>query len=218
MKLMCPSMMCSSKWDCIKDEVEELDKAGIDIFHMDIMDGELLPNFTLGINDLKAVRKHTAKRIDVHLMMKNPLNKVQWFIDAGADIIYIHPESETFVIKTLQHIQDQGRFSGIAISPDWSIDMVRELLAFCDFVLVMTVNPGFAGQKYIDTMTKKVEKLVKLKEEYGYKVMIDGGCSEEVIKRLSAVGADGFVLGTSVLFNKTEDYATIIKRLKEETK
>ena len=107
MKLMCPSMMCSSRWDCIRDEVEELDKAGIDIFHMDIMDGELLPNFTLGINDLKAVRKNTSKRIDVHLMMKNPLNKVQWFIDAGADIIYIHPESETFVIKTLQHIQDQ---------------------------------------------------------------------------------------------------------------
>ena len=218
MKLMCPSMMCSSRWDCIRDEVEELDKAGIDIFHMDIMDGELLPNFTLGINDLKAVRKNTSKRIDVHLMMKNPLNKVQWFIDAGADIIYIHPESETFVIKTLQHIQDQGRFSGIAISPDWSIDMVSELLPFCDYVLVMTVNPGFAGQKYIDTMTKKVEKLVKLKEEYGYKVMIDGGCSEEVIQRLSAVGADGFVLGTSVLFNKTEDYATIIKHLKEETK
>ena len=217
MKLMCPSMMCSSRWDHIAQEVEELDKAGVDIFHMDIMDGELLPNFTLGINDLKAVRKNTMKRIDVHLMMKNPLNKVQWFIDAGADIIYIHPESETFVIKTLQYIQEQGRFSGIAISPDWSIEMVSELLPFCDYVLVMTVNPGFAGQKYIDTMTKKVEKLVNLKDQYGYKVMIDGGCSEEVILRLSKVGADGFVLGTSVLFNKDEDYGTIIKRLKKET-
>ena len=92
--------------------------------------------------------------------------------------------------------------------------MVSELLPFCDYVLVMTVNPGFAGQKYIDTMTKKVEKLVKLKEEYGFKVMIDGGCSEEVIKKLSVVGADGFVLGTSVLFNKNKSYKEIIDDLK----
>ena len=215
-KILSPSIMCADLGN-LRQEIQALDAAGADVYHMDIMDGELLPNFTLGINDIKAIRKHTAKSIDVHLMMKNPLNKVQWFIDAGADIIYIHPESETFVIKTLQHIQDQGRFSGIAISPDWSIDMVRELLPFCDYILVMTVNPGFAGQKYIDTMTKKVEKLVKLKEEYGYKVVIDGGCSEEVIKRLSSAGADGFVLGTSVLFNKDKSYKEIIQYLKQNT-
>jgi len=214
MKLMCPSLVCTN-WDHIEDEIKKLDEAGSDIYHVDIMDGEFVPEFALGMKDLKTIRANTSKLIDVHLMIMNPLHKIQWFIEAGADIIYIHPESERFVIRTLQKIREYGKYAGIAISPDWSVESVREMLPYCDYVMIVAVNPGTRGYAFMHSLLSKIETILHLKEKYGYKVIIDGGCSEEVIQNLSKKGADGFVLGTSVLFNKDEDYKTIIKRLKE---
>ena len=147
-------------------------------------------------------------------MIENPSSKVDWFIDAGADIIYIHPESERYVVKTLAHIKERGAYAGIAINPDTSIASVSDMLNLCDYVLVMTVNPGFAGQKFIDFTRKKVQALIELKEQYGFKVMIDGHCSSEVIEDLSALGADGFVLGSSALFRKGKTYKELIRQLK----
>lgn len=211
--LLCPSTMCVD-FHFLDKEIKELDKAGADIFHNDVMDGTFVPNMTLGINDIKAIRRSTNKPIDVHLMIENPLEKVDWFIDAGADIIYIHPESERYVIKTLAHIKNKGKGAGIALNPDTSIDSIEEMLNLCDYVLVMTVNPGFAGQKFIDFTKKKVEKLVRLKNVYGFKIIIDGACSPKIIKELSSIGADGFVLGTSALFGKNRPYSEIIKELR----
>ena len=212
-KILCPSTMCIDFMH-LQEDVKALEDAGIDIFHNDIMDGCFVPNITLGINDIKAIRKCATKPCDAHLMIENPSEKVDWFIDAGANIIYIHPESERYVVKTLTHIRQRGVAAGIAINPDTPVETVEEMLNVCDYVMVMTVNPGFAGQKYIDFCTEKVKKLVKLKEKHNFKLMIDGSTSPDRIKMLSELGADGFVLGTSALFGKGRPYADIIPELR----
>lgn len=214
-RLLCPSMMCAD-YGRLKEETLALDQAGVDIFHCDIMDGGFVPNMTMGIMDLKTIRKYTKKPVDVHLMIENPGNKVDWFIDAGADIVYIHPESERYVVKTLAHIKERGAKAGIAVNPDTSVSSISELLNLCDYVMVMTVNPGFAGQKFIQFTKNKIKELVALKEIYGYQVMIDGSCSPAVIDELSEMGADGFILGTSALFGKNRPYADIIPELRKE--
>lgn len=213
-RLFCPSIMCAN-FDELKKEVVALDKAGVDIFHCDIMDGTFVPNITMGIEDIKTIRRHTKKLIDCHLMIENPLQKVDWFIDAGADLIYIHPESERYVVKTLAHIKERGKLAGIAVNPDTSIETVQEVLNLCDYVMVMTVNPGFAGQKFIEFTKNKINKLIKLKKEYDFKIIIDGACSPDVIKELSNLGCDGFVLGTSALFNQDKSYQELIGELKK---
>ncbi len=214
-RLLCPSMMCAN-YGHLADEVRALDDAGVDIFHCDIMDGTFVPNFTMGVMDVKTIRRYTDKPVDCHLMIENPANKVDWFINAGADIIYIHPESERYVVKTLAHIKEMGAKAGIAVNPDTSVASISEILNLCDYVMVMTVNPGFAGQAFIDFTKKKIKQLVELKEEYGFKIMIDGHCSPEVVEDLSNLGADGFILGSSALFRKGKTYKQLISELRGE--
>ncbi|MBO7702859.1 MAG: ribulose-phosphate 3-epimerase [Solobacterium sp.] len=212
-RLLCPSMMCAN-FGHLAAEVRQLDDAGADIFHCDIMDGTFVPNFTMGVNDVKTIRKYTDRLLDCHLMIENPGSKVDWFIDAGANIIFIHPESERYVVKTLAHIKERGCFAGIAVNPDTSISTIEEIMNLCDYVLIMTVNPGFAGQGFIEFTRKKVIRLAKMKEQYGFRVMIDGHCSPDVIEDLSSVGADGFVLGTSALFGKRKPYRELMEQLR----
>ncbi len=212
-KILCPSMMCIDFTEILK-EMELLEIAQPDIYHCDVMDGSFVENMALGINDIKAIRRLTKKEIDVHLMMENPSKKVDWFIDAGADIIYIHPEAERYVSKTLRYIQSKGKQAGIAINPDTSLDSVSEMLEFCDMVLVMTVDPGFAGQKFVDTVVEKIKKIVELKKLYAFKIIVDGACSKQVIKKLSQLGVDGFVLGTSALFGKDKSYKDLVQELR----
>ncbi len=212
--LLCPSLMCAD-FGALRSEVEELDAAGIDIFHCDIMDGTFVPNITMGLMDVKAVRAATSKPIDVHLMVENPASKVDLFLDAGVDIVYIHPESERYVVKTLAHIKERGAAAGLVINPDTSVETISEMLNLADYVMVMTVNPGFAGQKFIDFTKKKVARLAELKVEHGFQLMIDGACSPSVVRELSGLGADGFVLGTSALFGKQIGYAECLQNLRE---
>lgn len=212
-KLLCPSMMCCD-FGKLKQEVTALEEAGVDIFHCDIMDGNFVQNMALASNDIKALRSLTDQPIDIHLMIDNPGQKIDWFVNLGADIIYIHPEAERYVSKTLRYIRSKGKMPGLALNPDTSIESVYEMLKACDYVLVMTVDPGFAGQQFIDTTVEKIKVLVKLKEVFHFKIIIDGSCSVEVIQKLSAIGADGFVLGTSALFGKNRPYSEIIKELR----
>ena len=213
-RLLCPSMMCAN-YGHLAAEVRALDDAGVDIFHCDIMDGTFVPNFTMGVMDVQTIRRYTDKPVDCHLMIENPGNKVDWFIKAGANIIYIHPESERYVVKTLAHIREMGAAAGIAVNPDTSVASISEILNLCDYVMVMTVNPGFAGQAFIDFTRRKVRPLISLREEYGYRVMIDGHCSPEIIDDLASAGADGFILGTSALFRKGRTYAELIRELRK---
>jgi len=212
-KLLCPSTMCIN-FDNISAEIKALDEAGTDIFHNDVMDGCFVPNITLGINDIKAIRRSTDKMMDCHLMIENPAEKVDWFIDAGADLIYIHPESERYVARTLVHIKERGVKAGIAINPDTSLETVKEMLYLCDYILIMTVNPGFAGQKFLDFTRNKIDRLIELKKEFGFKLVMDGACSPAVIEEFSHKGIDGFVLGTSALLGKNRDYSVIMEELR----
>lgn len=211
--LLCPSLMCAD-YGNLRATVEELDAAGIDIFHCDVMDGSFVPNFAMGLEDIKAVRAATNKLVDVHLMVENPASKVELFAAAGADIIYIHPESERYVVKTLAAIKFLGKSAGIAVNPDTSISEVEEMLNLCDYVMVMTVNPGFAGQSFIEFTNDKVRRLAALKERFGFELMIDGACSPERVRDLSAIGAEGFILGTSALFGKDAGYEECLRRLR----
>lgn len=212
--LLCPSMMCAD-YASLRSSVQELDEAGADVFHCDVMDGSFVPNFAMGLEDVRAVRAATRKPVDVHLMVERPSNTVDLFIEAGADIVYIHPESERPVAKTLAHIRERGAKAGLAINPDTSIATVEEMLNLTDYVMVMTVNPGFAGQRFIEFTADKVRRLAAMKERFGFSLVIDGACSPARVRELSAIGADGFVLGTSALFGKDLDYATCLQNLRE---
>lgn len=213
-RLICPSLMCAD-FSKIKTEIENLEAADVDIFHMDVMDGNFVPNLALGREDYETVRNLTNKPMDVHLMVQNPANFVDLFASLGADIIYIHPEADQQPAKTINNIRLKGKHPGIAINPGTSIAMIEELIPLVDYVLVMTVHPGFSGQKYLDYVDNKIKKLVKLQESNSFKLMVDGAISPEKIEVLSKVGVNGFIVGTSSLFGKHEPYEKIVKRLKE---
>ncbi len=213
-KLLCPSMMCAD-FSNLERATRDLDKAGVDIFHMDFMDGSFVPNFGMGLQDFELVRSTTQKQVDVHLMIQNPGNYVDMFADLGADIIYIHPEADQQPARTLASINQKGKQAGIAINPGTAVETIQELLPLIDYVMVMTVNPGFAGQKYLDYVDNKIEKLVELSSTYGFEVMVDGAISPEKIDKLSQLGVTGFVLGISALFNKPDSYQDIVIELKK---
>lgn len=212
-KFFCPSMMCAD-FTNLKSEMGRLNDADADVFHMDIMDGNFVPNFALGLEDLKAVRANTAKLMDVHLMISNPGNYIDLFADLGADIIYIHPEADPYPISTLNKIKAKGKKCGLALDPETSVESVKELFNVIDYLLVMTVSPGFAGQSYLDFVTDKIKDIVKYSQDYSFKIVVDGAISPEKISELGKIGVEGFVLGTSALFNKDKPYKEIISSLK----
>ena len=214
-KLLCPSMMCAN-FGHLEKEIKDLEKGGIDIFHLDVMDGRYVPNFGMGLQDIEYICQTATKPCDVHLMVVNPSEYVEKFVNLGVKIIYIHPETDLHACRTLQKIKDAGASAGIALNPGTSFESVKELLYLCDYVMLMSVNPGFASQKYLDFVTPKFKQFVEESKKYGgYKVMIDGACSPEKIAELSRVGVEGFILGTSALFGKGRSYQEIIKELRE---
>lgn len=191
-------------------------RGGIDSFHIDIMDGRYVPNFAMSLNDMKYIAGATKKPLDVHLMIEHPNNNVQLFLNnlRRGDTVYIHPEAEYHPSTTLQKIIDAGMIPGIAINPGTSVETVYEMLRIVRKVLVMTVNPGNAGQMYMPYVGKKIKRLLTLKEEMQFQLYWDGACSADKILKFAPMGMDGFVLGTTLLFGKGRPYGEVIQEIR----
>lgn len=213
-KLLCPSMMCA-KFGHLEKEIKDLEDAGIDMFHLDVMDGAFVPNFGMGLQDIEYIARTSKVMCDVHLMISHAIDYIDLFKDLGIKLMYVHSENDPHIARTLQSIKNAGMLAGLAINPGTSLDTVKYLLHLVDYVLIMSVNPGFAGQQYIEFVDDKFKEFCDLKDQYDYKVMIDGACSPEKIEQLSRIGVDGFILGTSALFNKDKTYKEIVKELRE---
>lgn len=210
------SMMCAN-YGNLEKEVADLEEGGIDSFHIDIMDGRFVPNFAMSLNDLRYIASVAKKPIDVHLMVEHPNNTIELFTQClrKGDTVYIHPEAEYHASTTLQKIINAGLVPGIAINPGTSVEYVMEMLRIVKKVLVMTVNPGNAGQMYIPYVGKKITKLLALKDEMQFELYWDGACSADKILQFAPKGIDGFVLGTTLLFDKNKPYSEIIKAIRE---
>ncbi len=194
-----------------------LDEGGIDSFHIDIMDGRYVGNFAMSLNDLVCIRRLTEKPLDVHLMVEHPINTIGLFIEnlCPGDTIYIHPEAEYHPSTTLQKIINAGLIPGIAINPGTSVETVYEMLRIVKKVLVMSVNPGNAGQMFLPYVNKKYDKLISYKEDMNFDVYWDGACSAERIREFAPRGVKGFVLGTTLLFGKNRPYGETLQRIRQ---
>jgi ribulose-phosphate 3-epimerase len=211
------SMMCAD-YACLRDEVKNLEEAGIDIFHIDIMDGSFVDNFGMGYQDMKFIKNNTSKQVEAHLMVSKPYNYLDILFNLGIDIIYIHPEVDPDPATTIEKIHQHGAVAGIAINPGTSISTIEELLNTVDRVLVLGVNPGHAGRKYQDYVDRKIEKLLALKHEYDFEIYMDGAVTIDRINRWSMSGVKGFVLGTATLFKNENDYKRNLFRVRNNEK
>ena len=210
------SMMCADYSD-LRSEVKALENGDIDSFHIDIMDGRYVQNYAMSLNDLRCIRSLTDKPLDVHLMIEHPINTIDLFIKSlkPGDTIYIHPEAEYHPSTTLQKIIDAGITPGIAINPGTSVETVYEMLRIVDKVLVMSVNPGNAGQMFMPYVGEKYEKLLKYKNDMGFEVYWDGACSMDKILKFAPMGVKGFVLGTTLLFGKEAPYGETLQSIRK---
>ena len=210
------SMMCAD-YGSLETEVKNLDKGGIDSFHIDIMDGRYVPNFAMSLNDMKYIVGATQKPLDVHLMIEHPNNNIELFLRnlRRGDTVYIHPEAEYHPSTTLQKIINAGMVPGIAINPGTSVETVMEMLRIVKKVLVMSVNPGNAGQMYLPYVGRKITKLLALKEDMDFEIYWDGACSADKIIEFAPKGVKGFVLGTTLLFGKDKPYGETLNNIRE---
>lgn len=211
--IIAPSIL-SADFANIQRDVEMINNSSADWFHVDIMDGVFVPNISFGFPVIKAIKKHAKKPLDVHLMIVDPDRYTQTFKEAGADILTVHYEACTHLHRSIQNIKNCGMKAGVAINPHTSINLLEDIIADVDLVCMMSVNPGFGGQKFIENTFHKVsllKALIKSKKSNAL-IEIDGGVDLNNYKKLLQVGADVLVAGNTVF--SSADPAETIKQLK----
>ncbi len=212
--LIAPSIL-SADFSKLGEEVKAVEKAGADWIHIDVMDGHFVPNITIGPSVVKSIRKHSRLPFDVHLMIDKPEQYIEDFAGAGADWIVVHAEACTHIHRTIQQIKNTGAKAGIALNPGTPVCIIEPMLTEIDLVLVMSVNPGFGGQKFIDTVIPKIDRLRQIINSEGLDLLIevDGGVNKDTIGILARHGVDIYVAGTAVF---SGNYKENIEALRNE--
>ena len=214
MKLIAPSIL-SADFSKLGEEIKTVENAGADWIHVDVMDGHFVPNITIGPLVVEAAKTATSLPLDVHLMIENPERYIPDFVKAGASMISVQVETCVHLNRTIQIIKESGIPAGLVLNPSTPLTAIEWTLADVDFVMIMSVNPGFGGQKFIPSSLDKVRELRKMIDERGRNILIeiDGGVNEKNIKSISDAGVDVFVAG-SAIFN-SPDYKKTIDRFRE---
>ncbi len=198
------------------DEIRSVEAGGARMLHFDVMDGHFVPNISMGIPVLKSVRRVTKLKLDVHLMISNPDALLMTFLEAGADLLSVHQEACPHLHRTLRAIQAEGARAGVVLNPSTPVSTLEDVLDVVDFVLVMSVNPGFGGQRFIPRSIQKIQQLRDLRERYslGYQIEVDGGVCTRNVAELVQAGCDWLVAGSSVF--DTADAASAYGALQRE--
>lgn len=210
MKLLAPSIL-SADFTNLAQQLRFVEMGGADIIHCDIMDGKFVPNITFGPLLVNAVNRTTKLPIDVHLMIENPENYIKSFADAGADYISVHQETVTHLDRVINQIKENGCKAGVVLNPATPVSTLHDVLNIVDFVLLMTVNPGFGGQTFIDYCLDKLKELNNLRQERGldFLIELDGGVDAQNIAELSEAGCNIFVAGSTIFGNDNITAATV---------
>lgn len=211
-KLLAPSIL-SADFANLSAQIKELEAGGADWIHCDVMDGSFVPNITFGAPVIKSIRNITKLPLDAHLMIVNPDLYIEDYVSAGCDYITVHQETASHLHRILERIKQLGAKAGVSINPSTPVSSLYPVLEYADMILVMSVNPGFGGQKFIPSMLKKINELDKIreKEKYGFLIEIDGGINEENISSVLDAGCDAFVIGSSIFNGNIAERTRLFK-------